>query len=184
VDEAYIAGLKMLARRELSEAQLRTRLARRKFDPNDIGAAIDRLRHERAVDDRRVALACARTETRLRQRGRARVVRQIEALGIGRDIARAAVAEVFGEVDEAALLEQALEKRLRRGPSLADEAAARRIHRYLIGQGFEPSRVTTLLESRIRSQESRIANPESRIANRESRITNRESRIANPESSK
>jgi regulatory protein len=165
VGDAYILGLKMLARRELSEAQLRTRLARRQFDPDDIEDAVARLRRERAVDDRRVALACARTETRLRQRGRVRVVRQIESLGIARDVARAAVAEVFGELDEAALLEQALEKRLRRGASLRDQAAVRRIHRYLIGQGFEPSRVSALMESRIR------------IENRESRITNHETRI-------
>ena len=146
----------MLARRELSEAQLRARLARRQFGPDDIDAAVARLRRERALDDRRVALACARTETRLRQRGRARVVRQIESLGIAREVARAAVTEVFAELDEGALLEQALEKRLRRGASLADQAAVRRIHRYLIGQGFEPSRVTALMESRIRNRESRI----------------------------
>jgi regulatory protein len=156
VPRAYIDGLKLLARRELSEAQLRARLSRREFDPDDIDDAIRRLRRERALDDRRTALACARTEVRVRQRGRARVVRQIEALGIARDIARAAVAEVFGELDEAALLEQALEKRLRRGASLADAAAARRIHRYLIGQGFEPSRVAALMRARIRNQESRI----------------------------
>jgi regulatory protein len=143
----------MLARRELSEAQLRARLARRQFDPDDIEDAVARLRRERALDDRRVALACARTETRLRQRGRTRVVRQIEALGIAREVARAAAAEVFAEVDEGALLEQALEKRLRRGVALGDRAAVRRIHRYLIAQGFEPSRVTALMESRIRNRE-------------------------------
>ena len=114
-DTAYVAGLTLLARRELAEAQLRERLTRRRFTPDDIDAAVTRLRRERALDDRRTALACARTEVRVRQRGRARVVRQIEALGIARDIARDAVAEVFAEVDEAALLEQALDRRLRRG---------------------------------------------------------------------
>jgi regulatory protein len=148
----------MLARRELSEAQIRTRLARRQLDPDAIDSAITRLRRERALDDRRVALACARTEARVRQRGRARVVRQIEALGIARDIARAAVAEVFSELDEADLLEQALAKRLRRGASLTDAATVRRIHRYLIGQGFDPSHVTALVRSkaRVKGQESEV----------------------------
>ena len=155
-EQPYLVGLKLLARRELSEAQLRTRLARRRFEADDINEAVARLRRERALDDRRVALACARTETRLRQRGRMRVVRQIEAMGIARDVARAAVAEVFAEIDEAALLAQALEKRLQRGVSLGDSATMRRIHRYLIGQGFDPSRVTALIESRIKNQESRI----------------------------
>jgi regulatory protein len=153
---AYLSGLKMLARRELSETQVRMRLARRKFEPDDIDRAIERLRAERALDDRRVALACARTETRLRQRGRARVVRQIEAMGIAREVARAAVAEVFGELDESALLEQALDKRLRRGVALNDPSAARRVYRYLIAQGFEPGRVSTMLQSRIKNPESRL----------------------------
>ena len=140
----------MLARRELSEAQLRTRLARRQFESDEIDDAVSRLRSEQALDDRRTALACARTEVRLRQRGRARVAQQLQALGISRDVARAAVAEVFSELDETALLEQALEKRLRRGITLDDDANVRRVHRYLVAQGFDPSRVTALVKSRIK----------------------------------
>jgi regulatory protein len=154
-DRAYLSGLKMLARRELSEAQIRTRLARRQFEGDDIDRAVDRLRRERALDDRRVAIACARTEARVRQRGRARIVRQIEAMGIARDVARAAVSEVFAELDEAALLEQALDKRLRRGVTLGDASSARRVFRYLIGQGFDADRVSAALQSRIKNQ-SRI----------------------------
>ncbi len=153
-DRAYVAGLSLLARRELAEAQLRTRLARRKFEDDEIDAAMTRLRRERALDDRRTALACARTQVRLKHRGRARVVRQIEALGINRDIARDAVAEVFAELDENTHLEQALDRRLRHGLSLSDPAVFRRVHRYLLGQGFDPGRVTALLRLRAKNVES------------------------------
>ena len=147
-DRAYIAGLTLLSRRELAEAQLRTRLLKRKFDEDDIDAAVARLRKERALDDRRTALACARTQVRLKNRGRARVVRQVEALGIARDIARDAVAEVFGEIDESALLEQALDRRVRHSMSLKDPKVFQRVHRYLLVQGFDPSSVTALLRRR------------------------------------
>jgi len=150
-DRAYVTALGLLARRELAEAQLRTRLAKRKFNDDEIDAAMTRLRRERAVDDRRTALACARTQVRLKHRGRARVVRHIEALGINRDIAREAVADVFAEFDENALLEQALDRRLRHGLSLSDAAVFRRVHRYLLGQGFDPGRVTELLRRRVKS---------------------------------
>ena len=150
-DRAYVTALGLLARRELAEAQLRTRLAKRKFTEDEIDAAMTRLRRERAVDDRRTALACARTQVRLKHRGRARVVRHIEALGINRDIAREAVADVFAELDENALLEQALDRRLRHGLSLSDPAVFRRVHRYLLGQGFDPGRVTELLRRRAKS---------------------------------
>ena len=43
-DSAYIAALKMLGRRELSEWQVRQRLARKAFEPDEgIEAAIVRL---------------------------------------------------------------------------------------------------------------------------------------------
>jgi regulatory protein len=150
-DRAYVTALGLLARRELAEAQLRTRLAKRKFTDDEIDAAMTRLRRERALDDRRTALACARTQVRIKHRGRARVVRHIEALGINRDIAREAVADVFAELDENALLEQALDRRLRHGLSLSDPAVFRRVHRYLLGQGFDPGRVTELLRRRAKS---------------------------------
>jgi regulatory protein len=153
-DRAYVAGLNLLARRELAEAQLRTRLVRLKFEDDEIDAAMTRLRRERALDDHRTALACARTQAGIKHRGRARVVRQIEALGIDRDIARDAVAEVFAELDESALLEQALDRRLRHGVSLSDPAALRRVHRYLLGQGFDPGRVAALLRLRAKKVES------------------------------
>jgi regulatory protein len=153
-EQAYVAGLTLLARRELAEAQLRQRLARRKFDADDIDAAVARLREEKAIDDRRTAFACARTELRVKRRGRARVIRQIESLGIARDLAREAVAEVFGEIDERELLEQALERRLRHGMKLTDPAVFRRLHRYLLGQGFDSERVITLLRQRAKNSES------------------------------
>jgi len=150
-NRAYIAGLKLLARRELAEAQLRARLCRQKFDDAEIGGALDQLRQEKALDDRRTALACARTEVRINHRGRMRVIRRIESLGISREIAREAAAQVFAELDEQALLEQALDRRLRHGQSLTDPAVFRRLHRYLIGQGFDPELVATLLRHRARN---------------------------------
>ena len=89
----------MLARRELSEAQVRTHLARRQFEPDDIDEAVARLQRERALDDRRTALACARTEAHVKRHGRLRALRQLDTIGLARDVARAAVAEVFGDLD-------------------------------------------------------------------------------------
>jgi regulatory protein len=151
---AYAAGLTMLARRELSEAQVRSRLERKAYDEDEIEAAVTRLKRERALDDRRTALACARTEVRVKQRGRLRIQRQIESLGIARRVAREAVNEVFADLDERHLLEQALEKRLRRG-SIADAAAANRVRRYLLVQGFDPSEIAAAL--RKRSTHARVA---------------------------
>ena len=149
--DAYVTGLKLLARRELSEAQVRTRLVRREFEPGEIDAAVARLQEERALDDRRTALACARTEAHLKRHGRRRALRTVEALGIDRDLARAAVAEVFGDLDEDALIAQALERKLRHGGAIAEADVARRVHRYLLAQGFDAGRVHAAIRSRLKN---------------------------------
>jgi regulatory protein len=148
VSTAYAAGLMMLARRELSERQLRQRLTRREYSPDDIDAAIARLKENRSLDDARVAGAIARMETGIRKRGRLRVKRQIEAAGISSSLAQRAVDEAFEEIDPEAQLEAALQKRLRGREQIADEREFSRLYRYLIGQGFETDRVVAVLRKR------------------------------------
>ena len=127
----------MLSRRELSEAQIRTRLARKPFDNDDIDAAVERLRQDGTLNDRRVALAAARLESAIRHRGRSRVLQKLRTLGIDSAIAESAVNEVFEEVDENALLDRAFERRLRgQAPKDLDEKGRARIVRGLAAQGF------------------------------------------------
>jgi regulatory protein len=143
---AYIDGLKMLSRRELSEAQVRQRLARKAHCPEDIDAAIARLREERAIDDARVAEAIARTETSIRKRGRLRVRMQIERAGIAKAIARKAIDDVFDGIDDEAQIEAALRKRLRGRETIADDREFQRLYRFLIGQGFESDKALATLK--------------------------------------
>lgn len=149
-DRAYVDGLKMLARRELSEAQVRQRLARSGHAKDDIERAVARLREERAIDDERVAGAIARTAVSLKKRGRLRATRQIEQAGIARSVAARAVADVYGEVDGEALLDAALAKRLRVGARIADDRQFQRLYRYLLAQGFESDRIMAALNARRR----------------------------------
>jgi regulatory protein len=145
---AYIDGLKMLARRELSEKQVRQRLARKQHEPDDIDTAIARLRDERALDDARVAEAIARMETSIRKRGKMRVRQQIERAGIAKSTAKDAIDEVFATIDDEALLQASLEKRLRGREAIADDREFQRLYRYLVGQGFESDRVLKALNVR------------------------------------
>ena len=145
--DAYIQALSWLARRELSTSQIRARLARRGIDVDQIEAAVERLTQERALDDRRVALAFARSAVTLKGRGPARVRRDIEALGIGRDLARSAVDEVFGEVDQASLLDKALTRRWPR-VGTPDQRTIHRIYRGLLQQGFPADQVMAALRAK------------------------------------
>ena len=142
---AYVDALRMLARRELSEAQVRQRLLRRGHAADAVEAAVTRLREERAIDDVRVAEVIARTQTSLKGRGELRVRRHIEQAGIAPATARRVARDTFTAIDADELIEASLRKRLRGRARVADEAEFRRLYRYLIGQGFEPDRVMSAL---------------------------------------
>lgn len=148
MSSSYLDALKMLARRELSETQVRQRLARRGHTDDAIEDAIARLKHERAIDDARVAEAIARTETNVKRRGKLRVARQIQSAGIAKSTARRAIDEVFADLDPRALLEAALSRRLRGAARIEDDKQFQRLYRYLVGQGFEPDEVMRVLSAR------------------------------------
>ena len=149
-ETAYLTALQQLARRELSEAQLRQRLARRGFTPDDIDTAIARLRQDGSLDDARVAAAIARSQLSIKKRGARRVRREIEAAGITSALAEQAVAEVYAEVDADALMAAAIDRRLgtRR---LDDDREMARLYRYLVGQGFDADRAMNALRKRRKS---------------------------------
>jgi regulatory protein len=138
---AYVEGLKMLARREFSEAQVRQRLARRGESQDSIDEAIARLKAEGSINDERVAGAIARTQMTTRGRGRRRVQQQIEAAGIAKATASRTVDEAFRDVDADALLSASLSKRLRGRERIADDREFQRLFRYLTAQGFDTDRI-------------------------------------------
>jgi regulatory protein len=142
----------MLARRELSEVQVRQRLARKGHQPDAIDDAVARLLEERALDDARVAEAIARTETAVRKRGKVRVRMQIERAGIAKATAKRAADEAFEGIDDDALLDAALAKRLRGRDAVADDREFQRLYRYLVSQGFESDRALKALNLRRRAR--------------------------------
>jgi len=145
---AYLYALTLLARREYTVTQVRQRLVRRQFDDPAIEAAVVRLIAERALDDARVATAMARDAVVLKHRGRRRVLQALRTAGIAADTAERAVHAVFGELDPDALIEAALQRRLRSGTEVGDPKVRARLYRYLVGQGFEPDRVIAVLRGR------------------------------------
>jgi regulatory protein len=150
---AYFLALRWLSARELSEGQVRERLDRRGYSDNAINPAIQRLIHERTLDDRRAATAVARTEARVRRHGPRRVMGRLIAMRIDRDLAKEVVSDLFGETEEQDLLEQTLEKRLRgHAARLTDPRERRKLLAYLVRQGFSASAASGLIRKRSREK--------------------------------
>jgi len=142
---AYVDALLLLGRRELSVRQLRERLRDREHRDADIDRAIGLLIENRALDDRRVAAAYVRTALKVKGRGRLRIQRELQGMGIEKDVAGEALAEAFGDVDERALIAKALEKKVRGKAKIATPADYARVYQFLMRQGFSPAAVSAAL---------------------------------------
>jgi regulatory protein len=146
---AYFRALRWLTARELSEAQVRSRLAEKGFTEIAIKPAVERLLQDRTIDDHRAATAVARTEARVRRHGPHRVMGKLIAMQIDRDLAKEVVRELFREEDEDALLDKTLEIRLRGNPErLKDPRERRKILAYLVRQGFSASAASAAIRNK------------------------------------
>ena len=152
--DAHTEGLKLLARRELSVAGLRARLEDRGFPQQDVDSAVERLLASGALDDARVARAYARTAVSVKRRGRLRVMRELLQMGVHSDVVAEALGEVFGDVDERALIAHAVQKKLRGRTKLSGQQEYARLYQYLLRQGFSPAGVVTALR-KLRGGSSR-----------------------------
>ena len=150
---AYGDALKLLARRELSAAGVRSRLLDREHTPEDTDAAIARLLENGALDDRRVARAYACTASKIKGRGHLRVTRELQAMGIAREVVAEAIAEVFGDLDEPLLIDKAIQKRLR-GKVVKTVQERARLYRFLMRQGFAPAAISAALRRLSAAQDA------------------------------
>ena len=145
--DAYLTALRMLARREYSEHQIRERLTAREFEADEIGEAVARLTEQRSLDDRRVAGAMARLELLVRRHGRLRAERTMKEAGLSPALIREAIDATLADTDADELVAAALARRLRHGQAIEDDKHFQRLYRFLIGQGFGTGQALAALKA-------------------------------------
>jgi regulatory protein len=150
----YAAALGALTRRAHSVFEMRTYLERRAADPEAARAVLARLREQRLLDDARYALEFARLRARTRSQGRYRIARELRARGVADANIEAAVAQVFAETDEAAMVRKTIERRVQalRGPLDARRAAS--LYRSLLRGGFDADLIRRELGPALRGAQT------------------------------
>ena len=94
---AWGAAIGLLARRDLSEGEVRMKLLARDFGEPEVEAAISRLRERRYLDDRSLAAAVARTQARTKHQGPLRVRAHLRRRRIPEHLALEAIRLEFPE---------------------------------------------------------------------------------------
>ena len=111
--EPFPAAVEMLAARAYSVAELKAKLRRKNFVEPSINEAVTRLKELGFLDDRRLAEHYASALVRNRTLGRFRVERELRMRRVDPRTVQPALEKAFEETDERALLEKALDQKMR-----------------------------------------------------------------------
>lgn len=129
-------ALRALMRRAHSIHEMREHLERRAEEKEHVSRVITRLREQNYLDDARYALDYARTHAQSRRQGRFRIARELRARGVPDRHIEAAIAAVFAETDEAALVRARLKRHLSQIRGAIGQPELARLYRSLLRAGF------------------------------------------------
>jgi regulatory protein len=160
--DLYAAALGALMRRAHSIFELRTYLERRAEGSEAVRRVLARLKQEKLLDDSRYALDFARVRATSRRQGAHRIVQELRKRGVPDRAIDDAIAQIFAEVDEAAIVRKVIERRTRlaRGrldalPLDAKKTAS--LYRTLLRAGFDASIIRRELNAFARNSEREAA---------------------------
>jgi regulatory protein len=132
----YDAAIKILMRRAHSVSEMKKALIRRTADEDLIQKVIARLKQNGLIDDARYAKQFARQRTEIRHQGKYRVARELRARGVPDRHIETAVEELAASTDEAAMVRQRIERKLKLSRGEIDDKKIASLYRTLLRAGF------------------------------------------------
>jgi len=156
-EELYDVAVRALMRRAHSVHEMKKKLERRSDNKLLVQLVMARLKENGLIDDARYAKQFARQRTESRKQGKFRVARDLRARGVPDRHIETALEEAAQETDEAAIVRQRIERKLRafRGPDTSkkiDERKMASIHRSLLRAGFPADIIRRELHSLTREE--------------------------------
>ncbi len=142
-------AVKRLASRAYSSGDLKQKLTARAAQPQDVDAAILRLKDNGYLNDRQFAENFASARLQNEQFGKQRVLHDLRQRRVSGALATTTVERVYGEVDEAALVEDYIRRRYRsaeREKLFQDEKDLASAYRRLLRAGFATGNILRALK--------------------------------------
>jgi len=146
----YDAAIKILMRRAHSVHEMKKALIRRTADADLIQKVLARLKQNGYIDDARYAKQFARQRTEGRKQGKFRVARDLRARGVPDRHIEAALEEAAQNTDEAAVVRQRIERKLRASRGEIDDRKLASLYRSLLRAGFSADVIRRQLKSLTR----------------------------------
>jgi regulatory protein len=149
-------ALRVLGGRAHSSGELRQKLARRAAQATDVDSVMARLKEARYLDDRGFAESFAAARLSGRAMGRRRVVNDLRQRRVTPALAEGAVAKVYQDVDEEALIADWVRRKYRLVPRdglFQEDKDMASAYRRLLHAGFGAGAVVKVLKRFARNPE-------------------------------
>jgi regulatory protein len=144
-EDALQRGLRFLAYRPRSEAEVSNYLTGRGYSAEIAASTLKKLRSLHYLDDETFARDWARTRSESRGYGPKRIEQELRAKGVARSLIQAALLETFGPGNEAEKARLLLERKFR-NKKLADPKLLRRVAAFLQRRGYSQKVIYDLLK--------------------------------------
>jgi len=156
----YDAAVKILARRAHSVSDMKKALIRRTDDENLIQKVLARLKQNGLIDDARYAKQFARQRTEIRHQGKFRVARELRARGVPDRHIESAVEAAAADSDEAAMIRQRIDRKLRLFRGEIDERKIASLYRTLLRAGFSSDTIRAELVRATKEDLPEVESPD------------------------
>lgn len=150
--DLYAYALRILMRRAHSVDEMKTKLLRRADSELLAQVVVARLKESGQLDDSRYAKQFARQRTEVRKQGKFRIARDLRARGVPDRHINAALAESAESHDEAGVIRERIERKLRSFRGEIDEKKFASIYRSLLAAGFPADLIRRELKSLTREK--------------------------------
>ena len=134
--ELYDVAVRALMRRAHSVQEMKKKLERRSENKLLVQLVMARLKENGMIDDARYAKQFARQRTESRKQGKFRIARDLRARGIPDRHIETALDETAKTTDEAAMVRQRIERKLRSYRGEIDEKKLASLYGSLLRAGF------------------------------------------------
>lgn len=146
----YDAAIKILTRRAHSLHEMKRALERRCEDAALVKNVMARLKSSGLIDDARYAKQFTRQRTEGRKQGKFRIARDLRARGVLDRHIEAALEEAAQQTDEATLVRQRIQRKLRASRGEIDDRKLASLYRSLLRSGFSADLIRRELKSLTR----------------------------------
>ena len=156
----YEAAVKILMRRAHSVSEMKRALIRLTPDEDLIQKVLARLKQNGLIDDARYAKHFAHQRTEIRHQGKYRVARELRARGVPDQHIEAAVQEASANSDEAAMVRQRIDRKLKLSRGEVDDRKIASLYRTLLRAGFSSDTIRRELKRATREDLPEVESPD------------------------